>query len=318
MSQVNNADLKSAQVALGKTLQSLGTIVLGKERQLELAFTCLLAKGHLLIEDLPGMGKTILSHGIAAALGLDYQRIQFTSDMLPADITGASLFNQQTTTFEFRQGPVFTHLLLADEINRATPKTQGALLEAMEERQVTTDGVTRPLPQPFFVIATQNPTEQMGTFPLPESQLDRFLMCISLGYPDAVVERELIVGKDRRALVSAMPQSLTLEQLNTLQARVESIHLSDAVVDYIQKLVNHTRQDDALSYGISPRGTLALVRAVKAYALLKHRDYVVPEDVQQVLHAIFAHRLPESRLSGNNTDASAVRRLLTAVPVVGK
>lgn len=312
-----SAAINAGKAALHRTLEQLGEVLLGKHAQLELAMACLLARGHLLIEDLPGMGKTTLAHGLAAALGLDYQRIQFTSDMLPADITGVAIFNQQTSQFEFREGPVFTQLLLGDEINRATPKTQGALLEAMEERQVTSDGVTRPLPEPFFVIATQNPLEQMGTFPLPESQLDRFLMCISLGYPDPAVERELILGQDRRAMVANLTQTLNLEQLTGLQAAVDAVHLSPAVVDYVQRLVAYTRTEAGLAYGLSPRGTLALVRASRAFAVLRDRAYVVPEDVQTVLLSVVSHRLPQGSGTGEGSQShQVVRAMLNTVPVI--
>lgn len=305
-----------AKPIIQKTLASVSEILLGKRHQIELALTCILAKGHLLIEDLPGMGKTTLSQALAAVLGLSYQRVQFTSDLLPADIIGVSIFNQQTTQFEFRQGPVFSQLLLADEINRATPKTQSALLEAMEERQVTVDGKSWPLPQPFFVIATQNPSEQMGTFPLPESQLDRFLMRISLGYPDAEVEKELMKGKDRRAMIANLDSAMSIEELIALQKKVYAIHASDAVIDYIQRLVAFSRYDTKLGFGLSPRATLSLMQSAKAYALVKGRDHVIPEDVQTVLEPVAGHRLQSSIDITGHQGISVVQQMLESVDVI--
>ena len=295
---------------------SISNILLGKQHQIDLALTCILARGHLLIEDLPGMGKTTLSQALAAVLGLSYQRVQFTSDLLPADIIGVSIFNQTTAAFEFKQGPVFSQLLLADEINRATPKTQSALLEAMEERQVTVDGKSWPLPQPFFVIATQNPSEQMGTFPLPESQLDRFLMRISLGYPDAEVEKELIKGKDRRAMIADLQSVITLDQLVALQQKVSEVHASDAVIDYVQRLVAYSRYDSSLGYGLSPRATLSLMQSARAYALVKGRDHVVPEDVQTVLEPVAGHRLQASTDITGHQGISVVQQMLESVDVI--
>lgn len=299
-----------------KTINSVGTILLGKEPQIKLSLACLLAKGHLLIEDLPGMGKTTLSHALAAVLGLTYQRIQFTSDLLPADIVGVSIFNQAKTSFEFKPGPVFSQLVLADEINRATPKTQSALLEAMEERQVTVDGNTHPLPKGFFVIATQNPIEQMGTFPLPESQLDRFLMRVSLGYPDPVVEKELIMGTDRREMIKGLGPSMKLEQLLELQKKVDTIHLSEAIVSYIQRLVNFSRTNKAFQYGLSPRATLALVKGSRAFALVNGRDHVVPEDVQAVVGPIAEHRLQVGDALFGEHGLSLVQKMLNQVDVI--
>ena len=305
-----------AKPIIEKTLANIGQILLGKQHQIELAFTCILAKGHLLIEDLPGMGKTTLSQALAAVMGLSYQRVQFTSDLLPADILGVSIFNQTTSSFEFKEGPVFSQLLLADEINRATPKTQSALLEAMEEHQVTVDGSSWPLPKPFFVIATQNPVEQMGTFPLPESQLDRFLMRISLGYPDTKIEKELILGKDRREMIKDLDSSLTIEELVALQEKVSNIHTSDAVIDYIQRLVAYSRYDSQLGYGLSPRATLSLVQSARAYALIKGRDHVVPEDVQTVLEPVAGHRLQPSADITGHQGVSVVQQMLDNVDVI--
>ncbi|MDP2226296.1 MAG: MoxR family ATPase [Moraxellaceae bacterium] len=302
--------------ALSPVLAALGHIILGKPEQIKLAMACLLARGHLLIEDLPGMGKTTLAEALARVLGLRYQRIQFTSDMLPADIIGVSVFNPQTQAFVFREGPVFSQVLLADEINRTTPKTQSALLEAMEEHQVTADGITRKLPQPFFVIATQNPSSQMGTFPLPESQLDRFLMRIQLGYPEAAAERELLTGGDRRQLLPQMKALATPRQLEEWQLAVTKIHAADAVLDYLQRLVAHTRTAQGFQHGLSPRGTLALLRAAQAWALLHGRDHVLPDDVQAVLLPVAEHRL-RGGIEDQGRTHSLTAQLLKAVDVIG-
>ncbi|OUS32367.1 AAA family ATPase [Gammaproteobacteria bacterium 45_16_T64] len=300
---------------VAEVIAEIGNVLLGKEEQIKLCVACLLAKGHLLIEDLPGMGKTTLAHALAGALGLNYQRIQFTSDMLPSDILGVSIFNSETAAFEFRKGPIFSQLVLADEINRATPKAQSALLEAMEERQVTQDGDCYVLPAPFFVIATQNPSEQMGTYPLPESQLDRFLMRIHLGYPDPAVERELIVGIDRRQLLKSMKSVVDSEQLAKLQQEVASIHLSSAVIDYIQRLVGFSRRE---SVGLSPRGTLALVAAAKAYALVEGRSHVIPEDVQVVLGPVAGHRVQGAQDITGHAGVNVVQKMLAEVDVVDR
>lgn len=305
-----------AKPLIQQTISTIGEILLGKQHQVELAFTCILAKGHLLIEDLPGMGKTTLSQALASVMGLSYQRVQFTSDLLPADIVGVSIFNKTTSQFEFKEGPVFSQVLLADEINRATPKSQSALLEAMEEKQVTVDGNTWPLPKPFFVIATQNPVEQMGTFPLPESQLDRFLMKISLGYPDAAVEKELIQGRDRREMIKDLKPTISADDLKSLQLAVSKIHISDAVIDYIQRLVAFSRYDSSLGYGLSPRATLALVQSAKAYALVKGRDHVVPEDVQTLLEPVAGHRLQPTMDITGHKGVSVVQQMLEKVDVI--
>jgi len=299
--------------ALDKALAQVGRVVLGKEEQLKLALTCMLANGHLLIEDLPGMGKTTLAHALARVFQLDYRRVQFTSDMLPADILGVSVFDPNTQQFSLREGPVFTQLLLADEINRATPKTQSALLEAMEERQVTLDGVTRPLPAPFFVVATQNPVDQAGTFVLPESQLDRFLMRISLGYPAPDVELELLAGGDLRQQVRELKAVINGEGLMKLAQVVGKIRVTRELLDYVQRLLDATRSDDRFVTGLSPRAGLGLLRAARAWALITGRDYVLPEDVQAVWASVAEHRL--SARQGGSV-AAISQSLLQSVPVV--
>jgi len=268
-----------------------GQVILGKERQIRLAMACILGRGHLLIEDVPGVGKTTLSHALARLLGLDYQRIQFTSDLLPADIIGVSIFDRESSTFRFHAGPIFAQIILADEINRASPKAQSALLEAMEERQVTAEGETRPLPAPFFVIATQNPLHQVGTFPLPESQLDRFLMRISLGYPDAKAERELLKGVERREIISQLEPAMSADQLMELQRAVPAMQVSEALLDYVQQLINYTRHSPRFTQGLSPRAGVAILRAAQAWAMMEGRRQVLPEDVQAILPAVVGHRL---------------------------
>jgi MoxR-like ATPase len=276
---------------------------------------CLLARGHLLIEDIPGVGKTTLAQTLAHVLGLQFQRVQFTSDLLPADILGVSVYEQARGGFQFHPGPIFAQLVLADEINRASPKTQSALLEAMEERQVTIDGQTRVLPNPFFVVATQNPNYQIGTFPLPESQLDRFLMRIDLGYPPAVAERALLKEQERRELLHALEPALTPPQLLQLQEKAAHVQVSDALVDYILALVHHTRENPRYREGLSPRAGLALRRSAQAWALMQNRGSVLPEDVQAVLPAVVTHRLlPED--ATEHTDATRLaQQLLESVPI---
>ncbi|MDH3560142.1 MAG: MoxR family ATPase [Gammaproteobacteria bacterium] len=301
---------------LDRIIERLGDIILGKEHQLRLALTCLLARGHLLIEDLPGVGKTTLAHSLAAVLGLHYQRIQFTSDLLPADILGVSIYNRDTVEFQFHPGPVFSHIVLADEINRATPKTQSALLEAMEENQITIEGETRALPQPFFVIATQNPLYQIGTFPLPESQLDRFLMRIELGYPDTDAERQLLRGDDRRTLLAGVEPLISTSQLLELQRQVDSVHAADALLDYLQALLEFSRQSPRFENGLSPRAGLALLHSAKAWALLAGRDLVLPEDLQTVLPAVVGHRLLAAEDQTESlTGSEQLRLLLESVPL---
>lgn len=271
--------------------KQVSEIVVGKDLQIRQALVCLLAGGHLLIEDVPGVGKTTLAHALAISLGLQFNRQQFTSDLLPADVVGISIFDREKNGFVFHPGPIFTQVLLADEINRATPKAQSALLEAMEERQVTSDGVTRSLPQPFFVIATQNPTHQIGTFPLPESQMDRFLMCLSLGYPDAASERALLMGEDRRTLLKSMKMAMQPSDLIAAQAELKKIHASATLIDYIQALAQASRQNGMFAEGLSPRATIALLQAARAWAAMEGRNHVIPEDVQAVLVPVAAHRL---------------------------
>ena len=288
-------------------------LILGKAHQIKLAFACLLARGHLLIEDLPGMGKTTLAHGLARTLGLSFRRIQLTSDLLPADLLGVSIYQTDTRDFRFHPGPVFTQLLLADELNRATPKTQGALLEAMEERQVTSDGITHLLPEPFFVIATQNPRHQVGTYPLPESQLDRFLMRIDMGYPDRVAERELLKGRDRRELLAEIQPVLDHARLVALQRKVSGVHAADALLDYIQDLIAASRRSPRFTHGLSPRAGLALLSAARAWAFLAGRNMVLPEDVQAVAPGVMAHRLPAAE--GRTSSGVLVAELLQSVPI---
>jgi MoxR-like ATPase len=297
---------------LGQALEMLDQVILGKTRQLRLCVTCLLAGGHLLIEDIPGVGKTTLAHGIAHALGLSYQRVQFTSDLLPADIVGVSIYERDTGKFRFHHGPVFAQLVLADEVNRATPKAQSALLEAMEERQVTVDGVSHPLPEPFFVVATQNPEDQVGTFPLPESQLDRFLMRIRLGYPERALERELLRGEDRRELLMRLGPAAEPGVLLRLRREVSRVHVSEALLDYVQALVAWSRERPGYGAGLSPRAAIALLRSARAWALLDGRRSVIPEDVQAVTPAVVGHRL---RADGESTGSDAGERLVAAVPI---
>ncbi len=296
-------------------LAAIGAIVLGKETQLRLTVACILARGHLLIEDLPGVGKTTLAHALARVLGLEFQRVQFTADLLPADILGSSIFNRDTGGFEFHPGPVFTQVILADEINRATPKAQSALLEAMEEQQVTVEGNTRRLPEPFFVIATQNPAHQVGTFPLPESQLDRFLMRIRLGYPDAAAERALLAGEERRAMIAALQPVLNAKTLAALQQAVRAIHVAPALLDYVQAILAHTRRATQFASGMSPRAGLALLNAARAWAFLDGRSAVLPEDVQTVFAAVAGHRLVPAAGDGTGDGEEAARRVIAAVAI---
>jgi MoxR-like ATPase len=299
------------------TASQIGTIIVGKTLQIRQSLTCLLAGGHLLIEDAPGVGKTTLAHAIALSLGLPFRRIQFTSDLLPSDVIGVSVYERTSGQFVFHPGPIFTEVLLADEINRASPKTQSALLEAMEENQVSVDGLSRPLPQPFFVIATQNPLHQVGTFPLPESQLDRFLMCISLGYPDRAAERALLSGDARRDLLKALQPVARPADLVAAQADVKRVYVSAALLDYVQALIAHTRGSGKYAEGLSPRGGLAVLAAARAWAWLDGREHVIPEDVQNVLPSVAAHRLhATSRETGRALHGrELVGQLIAAVPV---
>jgi MoxR-like ATPase len=295
-----------------RILTALGSIIFGKPNELRLALTCLLARGHLLIEDVPGVGKTTLALGLSQILGLDFRRIQFTSDLLPADIIGVSIYEPATAAFRFHPGPVFAQLVLADEVNRASPKSQSALLEAMEERQVSAEGETRPLPEPFFVIATQNPLEQIGTFPLPESQLDRFLMRLSLGYPSAHAERALLIEPERRELLAHTAAVVTPAQLIALQQAVKEIRTSPALIDYLLALVHATRSHPALRHGLSPRAGLALRHAAQAWALLDGRPGVLPEDVQAVFPSVATHRLVATDAASS---AAIVAELLRTVTI---
>ncbi len=295
----------------------LNQIVLGKEKQIELCLCCILAKGHLLIEDLPGMGKTLLAHALAKVLGLEFSRIQFTSDMLPADITGVSVFEASNNSFHFHKGPIFSSVVLADEINRASPKAQSALLEAMEERQVSVDGKTYPLPFPFFVIATQNPLEQTGTFPLPESQLDRFFMRISIGYPDREAERKLLENEERRLVLEKMASIVTEKEIVAWQQEVKRIKTEPALLDYVQDLIQQSRDSGEFGNGISPRAGLDLINAGRAWALLNDRKYVIPEDIQAVLPSAIGHRLTmiQDQDGQVNIGVNPAQRLLEITPV---
>ena len=283
-------------------MAAVNGVILGKSRQIELAFSALLAGGHLLIEDFPGVGKTTLAHAIAIVTGGKWQRIQFTNDLLPADILGVSVWLRDAEAFEFRPGPIFANVVLADEVNRATPRTQSALLEAMAEQQVSVDAQTHPLPQPFFVIATQNPLDLVGTYPLPDSQLDRFLLRISLGYPAREQERALLVEPDRKTLLAGLETILSPADVLELNAAAEALHVSEHVLDYIQMLVEATRTHASLRAGLSPRATLALVKTARARALLKGREYVLPDDVKQIFKPLAAHRLQSSPNSGAPED----------------
>ena len=303
------------RVALDRARTAIGGIILGKDAQIALALSCLLARGHLLIEDLPGLGKTILAQALAHVLGLSYRRIQFTSDLLPADIVGVSVFEQSKGEFKFKPGPIFAQLVLADEVNRATPKAQSALLEAMEEHQVSVDGNTRPLPDPFFVVATQNPSDQIGTFPLPESQLDRFLMRLELGYPNAENERELITGEDRRSMLEEVEPAISPDALTTLQKAAATVHMSDPLVDYIQELVRHTRESPDIDIGLSPRGALALAAAAKAHAFVEHHSGVFPDDIQSVFAAVAGHRLKPAGNTSFRSAAELCQHVLDTVAI---
>jgi len=299
--------------SLGRAQNQVNTLVLGKSQEVRLAFVALLSGGHLLIEDLPGLGKTTLAHAMASSLGLQFQRIQFTSDLLPADVLGVSVYEAGSRSFQFHPGPVFCNLLLADEINRAPPRTQSALLEAMAEQQVTLDGVTHALPEPFFVIATQNPVDLSGTFPLPDSQLDRFLLRLTLGYPNPEAERALLGGTDRRALIAQAAPCLSDQDVCQLRDAVTLVHASDALIDYVQALLTRSRQHPGVRVGLSPRAGIALLRAAKAHALLLGRHHVVPEDVQALFIAVAGHRLVAEAESSSGPELA--RAILHTVPV---
>ena len=293
--------------SLSAAQQQVNSLLLGKAQEVRMAFVALLSGGHLLIEDLPGLGKTTLAHAMASSLGLQFQRVQFTSDLLPADVLGISVYEAHSRSFQFHPGPVFCNLLLADEINRAPPRTQSALLEAMAEQQVTLDGVTHRLPDPFFVIATQNPVDMSGTFPLPDSQLDRFLLRLTLGYPNADAERALLAGEDRRELIARVAPCLSEQDIRTLREAVGQVHTSDALIDYVQALITRSRQHPGVRVGLSPRAGIALLRAAKAHALLLGRQHVIPEDVQALFIAVAGHRLvAEAEASSGPTLARTI------------
>lgn len=298
--------------AISSTLDQLNHIILGKEHAIKLAFTCLLAKGHLLIEDLPGMGKTTLSHALSNSLGLQYQRIQFTSDLLPGDLLGINIYDKNEGNFKFHQGPIFANVVLADEINRATPKTQSALLEAMEEGQVTTEGKTRILPSPYFVIATQNPSEQAGTYPLPESQLDRFMMRISLGYPSQASEKQLLMGANRRSLLKNINATLNADTLKKIQVLVDKVKCAESLIDYLYRLVEFSRLQPGLNHGLSPRAAMALLHAAKSWALIEGRDHVIPDDIQAVFPSVAEHRISGGQ---HQTDNPMSQNILKSVDI---
>jgi MoxR-like ATPase len=307
--------LDAQRSAVERAQKALGRIILGKDEQISLALSCLLARGHLLIEDLPGLGKTMLAQSLARTLGLSFRRIQFTSDLLPADIIGVSVFRQNSGEFEFQPGPVFSQLILADEVNRATPKAQSALLEAMEEFQVSVDGETRPLPDPFFVVATQNPGDQIGTFPLPESQLDRFLMRVAIGYPDEISEREIIAGADRRLMLDEIEAVAGPETLIELQRSVRKQHVSDPLIDYVQALVRHTRESADIEIGMSPRGAQALVAAARARSFIENHAGVYPDDIQAVFASVAGHRLKPAGSTRFRSPSELCQHVLDSVAI---
>ncbi len=306
---------EAQRAAIKRARTALGGIILGKNEQITLALACLLARGHLLIEDLPGLGKTMLAQALARVLGLSFQRIQFTSDLLPADIIGVSVFRQDRGEFEFQPGPIFSQLILADEVNRATPKAQSALLEGMEEQQVSVEGTTRALPHPFFVVATQNPSDQIGTFPLPESQLDRFLMRIQMGYPNEDSERELLAGDDRRSMLKNIEAVANPEMLIALQESVKGVHVSEALIDYIQALVRHTRESADIEIGLSPRGAQALMAAARAVAFVENHSGAYPDDVQAVFAATAGHRLKPAGGTRFRSPAELCQHVLDSVAI---
>ncbi len=315
MDKADLQQLTTSAERLNTAIQTIGQVILGKDRQIKLALSCLLAKGHCLIEDQPGVGKTTLAHTMAQVMGLEFQRIQFTSDLLPADVLGVSVFNRESSQFEFHPGPIFSPFILADEINRATPKTQSALLEAMEEYQVTVEGETRELPDPFFVIATQNPQHQIGTYPLPESQLDRFLMRIDLGYPDKTAERQLLEGENRRNIIKKLQPVFDKALLRQLQQQVTALHVAPAILDYVQSILEFSRQSGAFEFGLSPRGGLALINAARAWALIDDEKYVLPEHIQAILPAVVNHRLPVHLEAGSKQTVTAAQHIMESVGI---
>lgn len=296
-------------------ISEVGRIILGKDIEIRLVFTCLIAKGHLLIEDIPGVGKTTLAQTLAMTLGLNFSRVQCTSDLLPADIIGISIFDKEEQAFRFHPGPLFDQMVLADELNRATPRTQSALLEAMEERQVSVDGVTHRLPEPFFVIATQNQRYHVGTFPLPESQLDRFLMRVQLGYPDYNSERELLMGESRLDMVRRLKPIMAVEKLKEMMEQVPKIHVSDAILDYIQNIIAASRSNPQQYLGLSPRGGISLLRAAQAWALCEGREIVLPEDIQRVSGSVLEHRLNPEGSKVRSSGYQATEQLIKSIPL---
>ena len=305
----------AATTILQRAAENIGRIILGKDEQIRLALACLVARGHLLIEDFPGVGKTTLAHAIAQVMGLEFQRIQFTSDLLPADVLGVAVYDRDRAVFEFHPGPIFSNFILADEVNRATPKTQSALLEAMEENQVTVDGETRDLPQPFYVIATQNPMHQIGTYPLPESQLDRFLMRLHLGFPDRQAERELLQGEERRDMIEHIKPVMDGAKLISIQKQAAGIYVADALLDYVQSLLAFTRSSPMFEFGLSPRGGLALLGSARALALIDGKDFVLPEHIKQVLPAVVNHRLVKTSDELDTKKLTAADFISESVPV---
>lgn len=314
MSAIQQLSTNMAKPIIDQALSSIESIIIGKTEQVKLAVCCLLSSSHCLIEDLPGVGKTTLAHALAGVFGLQFNRIQFTSDLLPADILGVSIFNPNEQRFDFHPGPIFAHCILADELNRATPKTQSALLEAMEERQITLDGETRTLKQPFFVIGTQNPLDQSGTFPLPESQLDRFMMKLNLGYPDQAAERALLKGESRQELLQTLKPVTDLQTVLELQQKVSDIHASDPLIEYLQSLVAQTRDPQKFLYGLSPRAALAILRAARSWAMMQGRDYVEPADIKLVFPAVSSHRLVAAEQHQQGIE-SMVNTLLDQTPI---
>ena len=304
------ADIKAT---IDHLVTQVSQIILGKEIPIRLAITALIARGHVLIEDIPGVGKTTLAHVLARVLGLSFQRIQFTSDLLPADIIGVSVYDKEAGQFKFHLGPIFAQMVLADEINRATPKTQSALLEAMEEHQVTVEGETRPLPIPFFVLATQNPLHQIGTFPLPESQLDRFMMRLELGYPNHQTERALLTGRDRREMIAELEPLVTVPDILAIQQSISQVHVADALIDYLQAILEFTRQSPRYQIGLSPRAGLAIRHCAQAWALIHGRDYVIPEDVQMILPGVVGHRL--AAITEPSNIPTLVKQLIAEVAI---
>jgi len=305
--------MPSIKKTLDNIVAQMSQVILGKELQIRLVLTCLLARGHVLIEDVPGVGKTTLAHVLARVLGLSFQRIQFTSDLLPADIIGVSIYDKEVGQFKFHVGPIFAQMVLADEINRATPKTQSALLEAMEEHQVTVEGETRPLPTPFFVLATQNPLHQIGTFPLPESQLDRFMMRLKLGYPDHSTERSLLQGRERREIIPELEAIVTTLELCQMQTLVRQVHVAEALIDYLQAILEFSRQSPRYRTGLSPRAGLTILHCAQAWALMQGREHVMPEDVQMVLPGVIGHRLTAQTEQQNTQDL--INQLIAEVAI---